>query len=396
MTPPERHPIERFETGSVVTLAAGHAIHDAYAGFLAPLLPIFIANFGLSNTQAGLLTVFAQGPSLTQPLIGHLAGRVNLRLLVVVAPAVTAVMMSLLGVAPTYAIIALLLLIRGLSSAGLHSIGAVMAGNLSGGRLGRGMGYWMVGGALASTMGPLVIVSAVRVLGLQQTPWLMIGGLLTSALLYVRLRDVPVRPPGSAQGLPWRQALQGMRPLLVPLTGLVIVRSFMSAMLFTFLPTLLSEEGADLWIAGAALSVVGAAGIIGALLGGSLSDRLGRRAVLLGSMIITPLLMFIFLEARGWAQMPLLFLLGITSQSIPPVIMALVQESYAQNRAMANGMYLALSFVLRSGAVVVLGMLADLFGLRWAFSASAVIALLGCPIVLFLPLLPSRPPPSPP
>ena len=376
---------ERFQADRVLTISAGHAVHDTYTAFLAPLLPVFIANLSLSTTEAGLLTVFAQGPSLLQPFIGHLADRVSLRYCVILAPAVTATMMSLLGVAPGYGVLALLLMVTGISSASLHAVGPVMAGNLSGRNLGRGMSFWMVGGELGRTLGPILIVSAVRLLTLEGTPWLMIGGLLASAILYVRLKDVPGRPPNGGQGLPWRQALRSMGPLLLPLIGIIVVRSFMVSALTTYLPTFLSEEGADLWFAGASLSVLEAAGVVGALLGGTLSDRLGRRLILLISMLVTPLFMFVFLALQSWVRFPTLLALGFTALSATPVIMALVQESLPENRALANGVYMALSFVLRSGVVVVLGALGDLFGLRLAFTASAVISLLGLPLILLLP-----------
>ena len=376
---------EPFQASRVLTITAGHAVHDTYTAFLPPLLPVFIANLALSKTEAGLLTVFMQGPSLLQPFIGHLADRVNLRYFVVLAPAVTATVMSLLGVAPGYAVLALLLVVVGFSSASMHAVGPVIAGNLSGRSLGRGMGFWMVGGELGRTLGPIVIVSAVRLLTLEGTPWLMLGGLSISAILYVLLRDVPGRPPNAGQGLPWRQALRGMGPLLVPLVGILVARSFMVSALTTYLPTFLSEEGADLWLAGASLSVLEAAGVVGALLGGSISDRLGRRWVLFVSMLATPLLMFVFLAVKGWLQFPLLLMLGFTALSVAPVVMALVQESSPENRALANGLYMALSFSLRSGVVVVLGVLGDLFGLRLAFTASAIIPLLGLPLLLLLP-----------
>lgn len=376
---------ERFQTDRVLTIASGHAVHDTYTAFLSPLLPAFIANLSLSTTEAGLLTVFIQAPSLLQPFIGHLADRLSLRYFVILAPAVTAVMMSLLGVAPGYAVLALLLTVAGVSSASLHSVAPVMAGRLSGQSLGRGMGFWMVGGELGRTLGPIVIVSAIQLLTLKSTPWLMIAGLLASVILYVRLKDVPGRPPNAGQGLPWRQALRSMRPLLVPLVGIIVVRSFMITALTTYLPTFLSKEGADLWFAGVSLSVLEAAGVAGALLGGSVSDRLGRRRVLLISLLTTTLFMLVFLRLNGWARFPALLILGLTALSITPVIMALVQERFPDNRALANGVYMALSFTIRSGAVVVVGVLGDLFGLRLAFTVSAVIPLLGVPFIFLLP-----------
>ncbi len=376
---------ERFQMDRVLTISAGHAVHDTYTAFLAPLLPAFIANLSLSNTEAGLLTVFMQGPSLLQPFIGHLADRVSLRYCVILAPAVTAVMMSLLGVAPSYAALAMFLVVVGVSSASIHAVGPVMAGNLSGRRLGRGMGFWMVGGELGRALGPIVIVSTVRFMTLRGTPWLMIGGLLASAILYLRLKGVSGRPLNEGRGLPWRQALQAMGPLLVPLVGIIVARSFMMSALTTYLPIFLSEEGADLWLAGVSLSVLEAAGMVGALLGGAMSDRLGRRLVLFASMLATPLFMFVFLAVDGWGQFLLLLVMGFTALSVTPVMMALAQESLPENRALANGVYMSLSFVLRSGVVVVLGALGDLFGLRLAFTASAVIPLLGLPLIFLLP-----------
>jgi len=376
---------ERFQTDGVLTISAGHAVHDTYTAFLAPLLPAFIANLALSKTEAGLLSVFMQGPSLFQPFIGHLADRVSLRYLVILAPSVTAAMMSLLGVAPGYGVLALFLMVAGLSSASLHAVAPVIAGNLSGRNLGRGMGFWMVGGELGRTLGPIVIVSAVRLLGLEGTPWLMIGGFLASALLYVRLKDVPMQPTNAGQGLPWRQALRSMGPLLLPLAGIIVARSFMVRSLTTFLPTFLSEEGADLWLAGASLSLLEAGGVVGALLEGTMSDRLGRRLVLFISMLTAPFLMFAFLTTDGWLKFPLLLVMGFTALSVTPVIMALVQESFPENRALANGVYMSFSFILGSAVVVALGALGDLFGLRLAFTASAVITLLGLPLILLLP-----------
>jgi FSR family fosmidomycin resistance protein-like MFS transporter len=378
-----------FQSGGVITLSLGHAVHDTYTAFLPPLLPAFIAKLALTRTEAGALTVFMQGPSVLQPLIGHLSGRVSLRYFVILTPAMTATMMSLLGIAPSYAVLALFLITVGLSSAALHAVVPVVAAHLSGRNLGRGMGFWMVGGELGRTLGPIIIVGAVNVLTLEGTAWLMTGGLLASLMLFVLVKDVGGMPQGDRPRVSFREGLRSMRWLLAPVAGIILVRALLLAALTIYLPMFLTEEGNELWFAGISLSVLEAAGVVGAFVGGSISDLIGRRAVLFISMVISPPFMGAFLMVDGWVRFPILLVLGFTTLSIAPVMMALVQESCAENRALANGVYMALSFVIRSGAVMAFGMIGDAFGLRLAFTISAVVPLAG---LLFIPLLPAGPP----
>jgi len=373
----------------VVKIAGAHAAHDTYSSFLPPLLPVFIERLALTKAEAGLLTVFLQGPSLLQPLIGHLGDRRDLRALVVSTPTVTAVCMCLLGVAPGYGIIALLLATTGLSSAMLHALAPVAAGRFSGRRLGFGMGFWMVGGELGRTIGPIVLVSAIATLGLAGLPWLMVGGLAASALLASGLRGARPEPDADRSRRAAGPGGPSMRRFFLPLTGIVGARAVMMAAFTTFLPVFLREEGLSLWWAGASLSILEGAGVVGALTGGAASDRLGRKRILLGSLLLTPALMVGFVFAAGWGRLPLLLGLGFAGLMATPVIMAAVIESFPGNRALANGNYMALNFVARAVAVVLVGVVADAFGMRQAFLACAAVGVFGVPFVFFLPFGPT-------
>ncbi len=375
-----------FESGRVATIAASHWVHDSYTAFLAPMLIIFKQTLGLSNTEAGLLSVFMQEASLLQPVIGGVADRFNARYFVILAPMVTAIAMSLLGVAPSYLALAILLTIAGLSSACMHAVGPVMTGNVSGSKLGLGMSIWMVGGEAGRFIGPLVIGAFIPLMGQQRMPWLMIGGLVTSALLLFALPA----DRRSVRGLQnkatsLRQELKGKGRLLAPLLAILVVQIIQSVTLVTYLPVLLHDEGESFWLASVSLSVLQAAGVAGAFFGGTLSDRLGRRLMIFLSILPTAILMFLFLAASGWARFPLLILLGLTSLSVTPVIMALIQENFPHNRALANGFYMALSFLIRSIIVIIVGRIGDLFDLRTAFAAAAVVSLLSVPVVRWLP-----------
>jgi FSR family fosmidomycin resistance protein-like MFS transporter len=374
-----------FQADHVVTLSAGHAVHDTYTAFLAPLLPVLIEKFSLLKTEAGLLSLFMQAPSILQPFIGHLADSISMRYAVILAPAITGTMMSLLGIAPSYSVLAIFLFIAGLSSAGLHAVGPVMAGRVSGSSLGRAMGFWMVGGELGRTVGPILVVTAIGYLTLGGLTWLMIGGWIVSVILYLRLRSIPGRDPGAADALPWRAALRAMRSMMLPLSGVLVARSFMSASLTTYLPIFLVDEGVGLWLAGAALTILEAAAVVGAMVGGSISDKVGRKVILLISMVATPILALAFLRTSGWVQVLLLPALGFFALSPTPVLMAWVQESYLENRALANGVYMAMGFIIRAVVVVILGRVGDLVGLRQGFMYSAIIMMLGVPLVFLLP-----------
>jgi FSR family fosmidomycin resistance protein-like MFS transporter len=374
-----------FQTSSVITIVGGHAVHDMYTAFLAPLLPLFIAGFSLTVTQAGALSLFLLLPATIQPVIGHIADRRNLRALVIVAPLVAAISMSCLGLAPNYLVLALLLAIAGLNTAGLHAVAPAMAGRLSGEHLGRGMGLWMMAGELGRTVGPLVVVGAVTLFTLHGTYILIPLGAIASAFLLLRLRSVSDAPPLPQGDIPWGEALRRMAPVMIPVAGIMFVRGLMQAAVTSYLPTFLTLEGESLWFAGASLSLLEAAGVAGAMLGGVMSDGLGRRRVLAASALAAPAFLVIFLRTTGWLRFPLLVLLGLSLLSIAPVIMALVQESYPEYRAMANGIYMALSFSSASVGVLIVGMLSDSMGMRPAFLLSGLTMLLAVPLISRLP-----------
>ena len=172
---------------------------------------------------------------------------------------------------------------------------------------------------------------------------------------------------------------------MLPLSGVLAARAFMSASITTYLPMFLIDEGASLWLSGAALTALEAAGVVGAIVGGSISDKVGRKVILLISMVCTPILALAFLRTSGLAHAILLPAIGFFALSTTPVIMAWVQESYLENRALANGIYMAMSFIISAVVVVILGRVGDLVGLRQGFQYSAIIMLLGIPLVLLLP-----------
>ena len=183
----------KFQPENVLIISLAHLLHDIYTSFLAPILPLLISKLNISIFQAGLLDISRKSPSFLNPLIGLLAGRTGVRLFVIVAPALTSIAMSLLGIASNYFILLILLFVTGISTSFFHVTGPVMIKYVSGNRLGKGMSFFMLGGELARTLGPLVILGAITLWTLEGTYRLIPFGILASIILYFRLRKIEIK-----------------------------------------------------------------------------------------------------------------------------------------------------------------------------------------------------------
>ncbi len=372
-----------FQTRQIVTLSISHFIHDVYSSFLAPLLPLLIEKLSMSLTQAGFLTTVMQVPALLNPYVGSLADRISVRYFIILAPAMTAIPMSLIGLAPSYGVLLILMFIAGISAAMFHVPAPVMVSKLSGQKVGLGMSFFMTGGEFARTIGPMIAVGGVALLGLEGFYPVMVVGILASVWLYLRFRDVPIgnkSPKKTSVRGTWKE----MRHILMPLAVILVARGFMHATMASFLPTFVKAETGNLWLAGFALTLYESAGVLGVMTAGFLSDYLGRRKVLLISLIGAPITLFLFTWAGGWVRVVALMFTGFLLLSTTPVMLAMVQENAKTSPAAANGFFMMMSFMARSAVVVIVGLWGDLFGLRETYYISAAAGLVGIPFVFFL------------
>jgi len=376
---------DTFHTEQVVTVAGGHFIHDSYTAFLPPLLPLLQERLGSSYAGVGSLAVFLQLPSLLTPFIGYLADRMSLRYFVILAPAITGTLMSSMGLTSNYVLLVLLFMAAGLSMAAFHAPAPAMIGRIAGKRVGTGMSIFMATGELGRTVGPLLVVTGVAWWGLEGIWRLAAIGWLVSAILYWRLHKISAQPVTKQQGN-LREIAPRLWRVFAILGGMIIPQMCMVVAITTFLPTFMRDAlGADLWLAAASLTILEGAGVVGALMTGTLSDRFGRRRVLLVLLSLAPLLLLGFLSAPGWLSAPLLIALGLTAISQTPVKMAIVQDNFPNNRAVANGIFMSMNFVIRACAVWIVGLLADQVGLMNAFFWSGLAAFLSLPAVFWLP-----------
>ncbi len=383
------HTVEEdsFEASNVLTIVGGHFVHDTYSAFLPMILAELQTRLALSLTMVGFFSMLSQLPAILNPFIGYLADKISVRYFIIFAPAVTATVVSILGNAPNQTMIIFLLIVMGISAASFHAPAPAMIARISGKNVGRGMSWFMAAGELGRTVGPLVVVGAIGLWGFEGIYRLLVVGWATSLVLLWRFRGVSSK---SAQQKPsgFFEMLPQYMAFFVPMALIVVPRAFLATSITRFLPIFMKGEGSSLAFAGISLSVLEGAGVVGALISGSVSDRVGRKPTLIIAMVGTSIMTGLFLFAEGWLLFPALILLGFFSLSTQPVLLALVQDHHAQSRATANGLFMFISFLGMSLSSLLVGIVGDAWGLRSTFFIGAVIALITVPAILALPKTP--------
>ncbi len=380
-----KEPREGFQKGKVLSISAVHFVHDCYTSFLAPALPLIIEKLGISYGMTGLLAVIQRIPSLLNPLIGIIAERPVMRYMVIFSPALTAVFMSLIGIAPGYVFLAILLFFSGISSTLWHIPTPVMVKQLSGTRTGKGMSYYMVGGELARTAGPLIILGVISWWGLEGTWKMMPFGFVASVILYFNFRNANFTPPSSSrkhqEGSYWKIFLRFGAAFALT-GGYTFFQAGMKASLTYYLPTFLTSMGNSLHYSELALTVIQLAGAAGALFAGTLSDKLGRNRILLIVSLATPLLTLLFLKLDGFWIFPVLLPLGFFLFAPTSVMLATVQDLATEKKAFVNSIYMTLNFFVSVMVYPIVGAIIDRVGFLPTFRAVALLGFGAAIIVL--------------
>ena len=276
----------KSKTGFSPFLVLGHAVNDTSANLLSGLLPAFTVVYGLSYLLAGVVAmVFSITSSIVQPLLGRWFDRTQAFWLIEVGLAVNCVAMSLTGVAPSYAVLLFLVGTAGFGSAAFHppSFSAVVR---SGGPArGRAMGIFLSGGNTGFFLGPLAAGLLVSAFGLPGSLVMLPIGIVTAVLLFrMRVGDHPGTRSTTDQARP------ANKRLLALLATITAFRSIAIQSAVTFLPLYFVARGEPLLVATTIASFWLGVGVLGQLAGGHLSDRVGRRQVIVTSLLAGGLL----------------------------------------------------------------------------------------------------------
>lgn len=364
--------------GPMIGISVGHAMTHWYPGAFVVMLPFFAEDLGLSLTQVGILIGLR---SVTSTLInlpgGMIVDMIGRRTLVMVlAIAWAGIPYLFLGLTENFFIIAGFMAIVGVGNLLYHPAALSALSELYPGRRGFATAMHSLGASFGDTVAPFAAGLALTWYSWREiTVVNAVPGIVMALIFWFTMRSVRLHSASPAARLSLRGYLDGAArlfrdPNMMKIAVLGGARAMSQAGLQTFLPIYLaSVAGLSAALIGTYMAIVQGAGIISGPLSGSLSDRFGRRPLIAAGMVSTSVMLIVLMLLRiEWLFVLVLALIGFFLYSTQPVLNAWALDiAPPQLGGTSIGILFASQSLLGGLAPVIGGLLADSFGIEYAF-----------------------------
>lgn len=348
---------------------------------LTPLLPYIRNDFTLTYTQTGwLVLAYNLAYGISQLPGGWLADRIGPRTMLAIGVAGVAVVGLLIGLSPTYVILALFLVLLGIAGGGYHPAAApLVSASVESKNRGRALGIHQIGGTGSFFLAPLIAAGIASALGWRGTfiaiaiPSIAFGivfYILLGRLGYMKKAKPRTPVESHTEELP----APGHLRRLVAFVTLGIASMVLIYSTISFVPLFIVDYfGASEETAAAMLSLAFFGGLWAGPLGGYLSDRVGRVPVVLSMGLIGgPALYLLSLAPFGVGLSAVLIIIGMAQHLGMPVVEAyIISHTSEHNRSTVLGIYYLGS---RGGPAIapLIGYLIDNYGFNTSFSIVGV------------------------
>lgn len=368
-----------------LVLSPVHFLNDLYMNFLPPVLPVILVSLALTHFQAGLL-VSAVGivSAVLQPVVGHLAEARGMRkTTMVVGMLILGAGVSLFSLAESFTLLLVTAFLISLGLSTYHPQGLAFLSEQYHKAKGRIIGLHGVSGALGFSLAPIFMAFVESSFGWQRVfSYAFLPALLAAIFLYRFLTVREVKHPA-------RNRLTGKVGKGLVLLGIsAFIIAFVFRGLITFIPTFYVSFGESLEASNLILFATLIPSIVGAPIGGHLSDRFGRLKVIALTLVPIGPLLFLFAQTPGSFGPVLLFTIGLFRALNFPVYLAHASDIASLGEG-GSSIGLVLGSVFAAGAISpsVVGYSIDIFGYQTTYQLLAMLALVSAvPVLLALRL----------
>lgn len=386
---------DTLDRRGMLQMTLGHCASDIAQSAPPALLVFLKPKLDLSYTAAaGIMLALTISSSVVQPLFGRWSDRRGALWIMPVGLVVGGLGIGLAALAEHYALAVLLVFVGGLGIGAYHPESARIAGESCGRRRASDMMIYMVGGSIGHALGPLLISSAVIAYGINASLLVAAPSLLIAAAILLDRRHLASLVSATSADVSRAPAPPILRRPLALLTSVVLLRSVAFYGIITFVPLWEVAEGNGKGHGARMLTYILLAGAVGTIVSGPLADRLGRKTVLLASLVVSVPLMLVYVYLGGMGGQTAMVLAGVPVAGTFGITLLMTQEYMPGRAATAAGLSVGAAIGVGGVMAIVLGGIADAIDLRTALVVSAAMPGLAAILALWLPRgpHPSRPP----
>nr|WP_200955556.1 MFS transporter [Massilia sp. Root418] len=365
-----------------------HLLNDLIQALLPSIYPMLKAQFNLSFTEVGLITLtFQCTASMLQPWIGLYTDRRPIPFLLPAAMCFTLAGVLMLSVVATFPALLVASALIGVGSSAFHPEASRVARMASGGRFGFAQSLFQVGGNTGSALGPLLAAGVVVGRAQGNIAWFALFAVVAIAVLYRISRWYQAhlqtfkRKAGAADGpkLSRRQVVGALSVLALLVFSKFIYMSSLTSY-YTFY--LMAQFGLPVASTQLYLFLFLAAVAAGTFLGGPIGDRIGRKRVIWISILgAAPFTLALPYASLYWCAV-LTVVIGFVLSSAFSAIVVFAQELVPGNVGMISGIFFGLMFGISGISAAALGKVADAAGINYVFQLCSFLPLLGILTVL--------------
>ena len=401
---PDKAPREERSLRELWLITMGHGLTHWYPSTFYLLLPIIGKELGLTYGQIGLIMTcqYIAGAVANIPggILVDTVGRKGV--LMAISLFWVGFPYLLMGFAHGYLMLLACVALVGFGNSLWHPTAIPTLARRYPERKGLVLSVHGMGGNVGDALAPLAIGSLLAVLTWREVVVLnVMPGLVMSLLILTLLGTMRIgskaKAGGEAKAQSLAESFRGVPALfrnrsLVLLTASSAFRSMTQNSLLTFLPIYLAYEMgyAPFWV-GAGMFALQAAGFAATPIAGHLSDRMGRRSIMMTSMIMSGVVLaFMTLAGKSLAFIVFVAILGFFLYAIRPVMQAWLLETTPKNMGGTSiGILFGAQSLGSSIAPLLAGMIADRYGLLavfWFLAGTIVVANL---FILWMPTTPA-------
>ncbi len=379
--------------GILTALSFCHLLNDMMQSLLPAIYPILKTTFALDFGQVGLITLTNQlTASLLQPLVGTYTDRRPLTYSLAIGMSFTLMGLVMLAGAGRFAVVLGAAALVGLGSSIFHPESSRIARLASGGRHGFAQALFQVGGNAGSSIGPLLAAFIVLPHGQRSIAWFSVAAFTAIALLMrvgAWYKSIGRRIARTHASLSTHVALGRRRVamsiailLLLTFSKYIYLASLTSYFTFYLIARFhLSVQSAQLH-----LFLFLAAVAAGTMIGGPIGDRIGRRYVILWSILgVLPFSLALPFANLFWTRI-LSVVIGLVLASAFSAILVYGQELMPGRVGMVAGLFFGVAFGVGGLGAALLGELADQSGIMFVYRLCSFLPAIGA-LAVWLPRL---------